>query len=131
MATTSEKRPVRRGGGAKRLTHVDPLSAARTQFLVDWLGARRLAGLVGVSVSQPTRWAQGTERPGAVSAPLLIDLEHVLARARLVWGEEAAVHWLTGHNSYLEGARPIDVLKQRGPAAVLEALDAEMWGGAA
>ncbi|MGH3804820.1 MAG: antitoxin Xre/MbcA/ParS toxin-binding domain-containing protein, partial [Pseudonocardiaceae bacterium] len=62
---------------------------------------------------------------------LLIDLEHVLARARLVWGETAARTWLESANTYLDGARPLEVLQLSGPAPVLEALDAEAWGGAA
>ncbi|WP_137725155.1 antitoxin Xre/MbcA/ParS toxin-binding domain-containing protein [Prescottella subtropica] len=55
----------------------------------------------------------------------------VLARARLVWGEQAARTWLESANAHLAGARPIDVLHTCGPAPVLEALDAETWGGAA
>ena len=72
----------------------------------------------------------GEERPGPTAAPLLIDLEHVIARARLVWGQAAATTWLHSANSYLDGARPIDVLQLSGAAPVLEALDAETWGGA-
>lgn len=64
-------------------------------------------------------------------APLLIDLEHVLARVRLVWSGESAVTWLESANAYLGGARPIDVLRLQGPGPVLEALDAASWGGAA
>jgi uncharacterized protein (DUF2384 family) len=86
---------------------------------------------VGVNRSQPSRWAAGEERPGPGAAPLLIDLEHVLARARLVWGETAARTWLESANVYLDGARPIDVLQISGPAPILEALDTETWGGAA
>jgi uncharacterized protein (DUF2384 family) len=55
----------------------------------------------------------------------------VIARARLVWGETAAATWMVSSNSYLEGARPVDVLQLSGSAPVLEALDAETWGGAA
>ncbi len=65
---------------------------------------------------------------GPVAAPILVDLEHVLARARLVWGETAAVTWLESANSHLDGARPIDVLQLAGPSSVLDALDAETWG---
>ncbi|MBM9468783.1 antitoxin Xre/MbcA/ParS toxin-binding domain-containing protein [Nakamurella leprariae] len=64
-------------------------------------------------------------------APVLIDLEHVLARVRLVWAEPAAATWMTSANAHLGGARPVDVLTLRGPGPVLEALDAETWGGAA
>ena len=56
--------------------------------------------------------------------------ECVLARARLVWGEAAARTWLVSANAYLGGARPVDVLELSGPVLVLEALEAETWGGA-
>lgn len=87
--------------------------------------------MLGVSPSQTSRWASGEERPGAVAAPLLIDLEHVLARTRLIWAEPAASTWLTSANAHLGGARPVDVLRLEGPGPVLEALDAAAWGGAA
>lgn len=110
----------------------DPLSAERTRWLADAVGGvRSLADLLGVSPSQPSRWARGEERPSARVAPLLIDLEHVLARVRLVWAEPASGVWMTSSNSHLAGARPIDVLTNVGPGPVLEALDAEAWGGAA
>lgn len=109
----------------------DPLSLVRVEFLADTLGGARLAALVGVHRSQPSRWIKGEERPGPAAAPLLIDLEHILARARLIWGAAAAATWLESANSYLDGARPIDVLQVSGPSHVLEALDAEAWGGAA
>ncbi|WP_235215780.1 MULTISPECIES: antitoxin Xre/MbcA/ParS toxin-binding domain-containing protein [Mycobacterium] len=100
------------------------------RYLAEIIGASQLAAFIGVSRSQPTRWISGEERPGPTAAPMLIDLEHVIARARLVWGEVAATTWLSSANAYLDGARPIDVLQISGPAAVLEALDAETWGGA-
>ena len=110
----------------------DPLSAERTRWLADAVGGvRSLAGLLKVSPSQPSRWARGEERPSAQVAPLLIDLEHVLARVRLVWAEPAGGVWMTSSNSYLAGARPIDVLIATGPGPVLEALDAEAWGAGA
>jgi hypothetical protein len=109
----------------------DPLSSHRVRYLVDAFGGRTLAAFVGVNASQPTRWASGDERPGPLTAPLLIDLEHVLAKARLVWGEQAAQQWLVSSNAYLGGARPMDALRMQGPAVVLNALDGETWGGAA
>ena len=63
--------------------------------------------------------------------PVLIDLEHVLARVRLGWVDPAAATWMISANSHLGGARPADVLTLRGPGPVLEALDAETWGSAA
>jgi hypothetical protein len=120
-----------RRGSTGRVAADDPLSAARVRYLAEEFGGAQLAAIVGVHRSQPSRWVKGEERPGPAAAPLLIDLEHVLARARLVWGETAARTWLESANVYLDGGRPIDVLQISGPASVLEALDAETWGGAA
>lgn len=87
--------------------------------------------MLGVSPSQTSRWASGAERPGVDTAPLLIDLEHVLARVRLVWAEPAATTWMTSANAHLEGTRPVDALRLQGAGPVLEALDAGAWGSAA
>ena len=121
------------GGGKSRSTPADdPLAPARTRWLAEVVGGSgRLAALLGVSASQTSRWSKGQERPGVTVAPLLIDLEHVLARVRLVWADPAAGVWMTSANAYLEGARPIDVLQLSGPGPVLQALDAQAWGGAA
>lgn len=124
MASTTKK------ASAARLPADDPLSASRVRFLAEIFGGAELARFVGVNRSQPTRWMSGEERPGPVVAPILIDLEHILARARLVWGAAAAATWLESANSFLDGARPIDVLLISGSAPVLEALDAETWGAA-
>ncbi|MGB7236678.1 MAG: condensation domain-containing protein [Rhodococcus sp. (in: high G+C Gram-positive bacteria)] len=109
----------------------DPLSDNRIRYLSDAFSGRTLAAFAGVSTSQLARWAMGKERPGPLIAPLLIDLEHVLAKARLVWGEEAAQRWFISSNAHLGGARPLDALRVEGSATVLNALDGETWGGAA
>jgi hypothetical protein len=126
-ATAKRARPQQRA-----LPGDDPLAPERTRWLADAVGGSgALADMLGVSRSQTTRWASGEERPGAESAPLLIDLEHVLARVRLVWAEPAATTWMISANAHLSGARPVDVLRLQGPGPVLEALDAGAWGGAA
>lgn len=119
-------------GTARGRAADDPLAAERTRWLAEAVGGgKALAQLLGVSPSQTSRWAKGEERPGAVAAPLLIDLEHVLARVRLVWAEPAATTWMVSANAHLSGARPVDVLRLQGVGPVLDALDAAMWGGAA
>lgn len=124
-------RPSTHAGSSPRVAADDPLSAERVRYLNGEFGGAQLAAIVGVNRSQPSRWIKGQERPGPGAAPLLIDLEHVLARARLVWGESAARMWLESANASLGGARPLDVLQLSGPAPVLVALDAEAWGGVA
>lgn len=107
----------------------DPLAPLRVSYLVDAFGgAAQLARIIGVNRSQPSRWISGEERPGGRTAPLIIDLEHVVSRARLVWGDPAATTWLESANSYLAGARPLDVLLSEGPGRVLDALDAVAAG---
>ena len=122
-------RGVRDKGG--RVAADDPLSAHRMKLLGEAFTQTQLAKLFGVSPSQTSRWTSGEERPSPSAAPALIDLEHVYARARLVWGSETARIWMESSNAFLAGARPLDVLRTEGPGRVLEALDAEMWGGAA
>lgn len=94
------------------------------------LGSRaRLAGVLGVAASQPTRWIKGEETPNAANARAVVDLEHVVARTRLLWGDDETVRlWLDGRNAFLAGARPVDVVVTRGVAPVIEALDQEMAG---
>lgn len=114
-----------------RVAADDPLSVQRVEYLSTVFKRAELARWCGVSPSQTSRWASGKERPGPAAAAALIDLEHVYSRARLVWGGDAARIWLESPNAFLSGARPLDVLLTEGPARILEALDAEMWGGAA
>jgi hypothetical protein len=137
VRTPAKKAPTRkaaaRGAAAPtaRVAADDPLSGQRVLFLANVFSRAQLAEWIGVSPSQTSRWASGEERPGPAAAPALIDLEHVYSRARLVWGGESARVWMESANAFLGGARPLDVLLTDGPARVLQALDAEMWGGAA
>ena len=100
----------------------------QTRRLVNLLGNNNVAFLLGVSASQPSRWKSGAEVPGAVAAPLLVDLDHVVARLLLVWDERLLSDWLSTPNGFLEGSRPIDVLAVRGSTEVVEAIEAEAAG---
>lgn len=112
--------------GKTRLGSV-PQAAARTEFLIESLGSgAELARLLGVNRSQPAQWRSGKESPGPVAAQRLLDLDHVVAKALLIWPPKAAIDWLEGANSYLDGARPIDVLRLRGSADVVRALEVAM-----
>lgn len=129
---TPPARPAPASDGRRVAPALDPLAPERTRWLADTVGGGgKLAAMLGVHASQTSRWATGQERPGARVAPLLIDLEHLLARVRLVWAEPAATTWLTSANAYLDGSRPVDALALRGVGPVLDALDAGAWGGAA
>lgn len=95
--------------------------------LVRAVGNNRVAELLQVSRSQPSRWRTGKEGIGAESARKVLDLEYVLSRLVQVYAPEVADTWLRSFNAHL-GARPIDVLKLRGAGPVVEAIDAEAQG---
>ena len=92
--------------------------------LIADFGNNRVASLLGVSPSQPSRWQKGEERISAENQRGLLDLDYVTARRLQLFPREQAEIWLTSHNAHL-GARPIDVLRLRGAATVVHAIDAE------
>lgn len=103
--------------------------AERAQFLVDTVGGvNKLARTLGVSPSQPSRWKSGQEVPSPEIAAKLLDLDHVVALAIQSWHPELVMDWMTTANGFLDGARPIDVLLQRGAADVIDALKATLSG---
>lgn len=91
------------------------------------LGNNRVAGLLGVSQSQPSRWRREEEGIDPQNQRLVLDLDFVMVRLLQIFEREQAEIWLTSYNAHL-GARPLDVLRMRGAAAVLPAVDAEAEG---
>ena len=103
--------------------------AERAQFLIETVGGvNKLAKTLGVSPSQPSRWRTGQEVPRPDVAAKLLDLDHVLALAVQTWDAAVVMDWLTTGNGFLGGARPLDVLLQRGSAEVIDALKATLSG---
>lgn len=103
--------------------------AERAQFLIDTIGGvTKLAKILGVSPSQPSRWQSGQEAPGPDVAAKFLDLDHVIALAVQTWHPAVVMDWMTTGNGFLEGGRPIDVLLQRGSADVIDALQASLSG---
>lgn len=68
----------------------DPLAPARIKCLIKRFGRSRLADIIGVRPTHLTRWVAGDATPGPAAAVMLVDFEHIFARARLVWGADAA-----------------------------------------
>ena len=87
-----------------------------------------LASFLSVSASQPTQWIKGVESPNPENARTIVDIDHVIARAGLLWTPSVVSAWLVGANAFLDGARPIDVVKTRGAEPVIDALDQELAG---
>jgi transcriptional regulator with XRE-family HTH domain len=103
-------------------------SALLVERLVGLVGSNALAGLIGVSTSQPSRWRSGKEKISAENRRRLTDLDFILDRLQLELYPDQIGPWLLGSNAHLGGARPIDVLRLKGPASVLPAIDALVTG---
>lgn len=86
-------------------------------------GQAKLASFVGVDRSQPTRWADGETAPSAAVVKTVTDLEFIVARARMVWPDVVVSDWLTGHNAFLDGATPLDMIRAGRTSEVLDAID--------
>lgn len=99
----------------------------RVERVVAVLGNNVTAELLGVSKSQPSKWRRGTERVSAESFQRLLDLDYVVTRLLMTWQPPVALEWLNGHNPHLNG-RPIDVMRRRGPLAIMPALNAQDAG---
>lgn len=100
----------------------------RLDWLVSVLGNNRVAELLGVSRSQPSRWRSGKEGLAAESQRALLDLDYVVARLHQVWTPDVAKIWLNSSNPRLGGGTPVETLRQRGVADVIAAIDAEAQG---
>lgn len=106
---------------------IESVLQVRVALLIESLGSgAEVARLLDVNRSQPSQWRRGNEQPGPRTSQLLLDLDYVVAKARQAWSGRAAVDWLTGANSALDGARPIDVLRSSGITEVIRALDVAM-----
>jgi hypothetical protein len=99
----------------------------RLDRLVGDFGNNRVAELLDVSRSQPSRWRQGKEQLSPESRRRLLDLDYVLSRLLQIYYLPDAEIWLTSFNAHL-GGRPVDVLRLRGVGPVIQAIDAEAEG---
>src|SRR5262245_57024380 len=97
MPTATKKKITtprsKRSGPARRVT--DPHGASlllqeRLERLVTELGSNRVASLLGVNRSQPTRWRSGDERISADKQRSLLDLDYVMARLLQLFPREQA-----------------------------------------
>ena len=124
-AVTRGSKTTTRGGRKANLRLV--AEADRLERLVNELGNNRVANLLAVSPSQPSRWRSGKEGIGIENQRKLIDLDYVFGRLEQLFSSRQAEIWLKSYNAHL-GGRPIDVLRLRGAAPVIRAIDAEAQG---
>lgn len=87
-----------------------------------------LSKWIGVSRSQTTRWAHGETRPSPEAERAITDLDFIVARARMVWADDVVPDWLHGHNAFLGGSTPLEMIRRGRTVEVLEAISAESAG---
>lgn len=100
----------------------------RLDWLVSALGNNRVAELLGVNRSQPSRWRSGKEGLTAENQRAVLDLDYVIVRLHQVWVPEVAKVWLTSSNAFLGDSTPFEMLRQGGVPDVIAAIDAEAAG---
>jgi len=133
MKSQRRKRVVYRPTASKRPRRVAEPGATEWQLgerlerLVETLGSNRVAEILEVSPSQPSRWRRGIEHMSPANQRRVLDLDYVMARVLQLFPREQAEIWLTSHNAHLE-ARPVDVLRLQGAGPVIAAADAEAAG---
>jgi uncharacterized protein (DUF2384 family) len=95
------------------------------QRLVRAYGSNAVAEILGVDKAMITHWTRKTNpKPiSAIMASRIIDIHDVINRALQIFQPQVAADWLAGSEPLLDGARPIDVLKNRGAIAVIQALE--------
>lgn len=127
--TTAPSRPrtgVGRTSSTERNATIFPLKVRAASAA---LGSQaKLATFVGVSRSQATRWAEGETEPSPDAARAVTDLEFIVARARMVWDDAALRDWLEGHNAFLDGATPLEMIRAGRTAEVLDAITGDESG---
>lgn len=124
--TTSRRAPARRVG--ERAPSLVAEVRRRLIWLTSVLGSNQIAELLGVSRSQPSRWRTGAEGLAARNQRAVLDLDYVVTRLHQQWLPDVAAIWLESPNAHLGGATPVEVLRQRGAAEVVRAIDAEAEG---
>ncbi|GAA0997323.1 hypothetical protein GCM10009551_064720 [Nocardiopsis tropica] len=117
--------------GTPVVTHTFPglsLPARRIRSTDDSIAVK--SRLLGVPEDTMALWQLGKVHPTDAQKRELRDLEQVMDHAAEVWAPGVIVDWLEGTNAFLDGARPIDVLRAGRLSEVLAALDSVDSGGA-
>lgn len=101
---------------------------SRLEALVQTLGNNRVAAILGVSASQPSRWRSRKDVPTPEHQQKILDLDYVMAN---LFGEMMPTDgliWLESFNHSLR-TRPIDALAYGDFKDVLGAIEIEQQGG--
>ncbi len=115
-------------GDADSRSRVRPIQVKAANVVNLLGGPTEAARWLDVARSQPSRWVKGTELPSPASTRAVIDIDYIFSRLLQLYERDTALTWLRSPNSYLGGATPRIVLREQGPARVVEAIDATLSG---
>jgi transcriptional regulator with XRE-family HTH domain len=103
-----------------------PVATARKveALRADFRSAAELAGLLGVSRSQVTRWLRGAGID-PLNAERVDLLELVWSNLLRLYDREASLAWLFGINPRLGDRRPIDLIRAGRTEELMRAIRAE------
>ncbi len=89
------------------------------------------AKALGISRRTVIRWKSEhfTPPPRSAEGRLLAVMEEIVRLAREMWGEEGLSTWMHSSIPALAGARPVDVLVEKGPVPVRDVLKQSLSGG--
>jgi hypothetical protein len=123
---------VRRPGPSKVKVAADAPAAydviPKLANAIHALGNNTVADLVGVSRSQPGRWARRQEGISQDNEAVILDLDFVLSLLLRTMSAELAGVWLVSPNAHLGGARPVDAFRLDGHRRVVDAIQAYAEG---
>lgn len=125
--TTSPRTIRRRANSGRTAEGTAPRAARRILYILGKLeDGTELSHRLGMSRGFLSQVSFGHRELTPEGAKRLLEIDACLLRVMRIWEAKAATDWLRGSNDYLDGARPLDVLVQRGPAEVNEALEVAM-----
>jgi hypothetical protein len=92
--------------------------------IVDLLGNNTTAELLGVSRSQPSAWRRRHELMSPESRRKVSELHYLLDRLTQVVKSDFVVEWLRTPQPHLSDSTPAIVFRLKGPAPVVEVIEA-------
>ncbi|MHB8512714.1 MAG: hypothetical protein ACYDCC_11100 [Actinomycetota bacterium] len=101
---------------------------SRLNAAVETLGNNKVADILGVSPSQPSRWRSRKEAPAPAQQRAIIELDRVLARLFEDMLPSVAMGWLESHNAMLR-TTPFSALALGRFDEVVAAIEVEEQGG--
>jgi transcriptional regulator with XRE-family HTH domain len=87
------------------------------------LKATDIANIASVSPSTVSNWTNGASRPDTATQLVISDLRYVVDRLAEFYTPDEIRLWLYAEHRLLNGDRPIDLIRRRDAAGLLEVIE--------